>query len=713
MGGKRRASPGPAWLATDKGLALALALLALLVRLLYLLESSGNPFRLHLGLDPANYDAWARTILGGAPFGPEPFFQAPLYPYFLSACYALLGGDPRGPLWIQALLGAAATYFGARIGGRAWGRPGLLFTGAALALYKPAVFYTGVLLVPTLATLLLALALWFAPRRPLLSGIWVGLATLAHPVLLPGGLLAAFALAALEPGPPAGTAGPTARGDAGGPGGSRMPAARALARLLVGTGLAILPATAHNLAVSGRFVPLAVNAGINLYIGNGPGANGFYRSPFGMRGEQDPLGIAEAARQAGRRLDPLEADAFWRSQAREALRADPARATLLFLRKAYFALHAYETPQIESLDFEKRYSLLLRLPILPNWIALLALGVGALLISRRRALTGLLLLSVLASAGAIAVFFVAGRFRMPLHLLLALAGSGGLAALWRDRAASLPPASLPPAGRRLAAAGVAAAALLLFAPNWLGVSRTLSFAQYHYRLGLIAEERGDQEGAMREYAAALALDATVARANINLGLLAARAGELDRAQGLLERGAALDPRSARAHLALGQIRQLRGDLPGAVRLYEQAWAADSAFTRALESLATTWYLLGDLERAQALSRELVDRAGAQSPLLQRVRFLGERIAERRDGGIPVWSGVAQAEGDLAQAGGDMELAEARYAQALESDPHDRPALLEAARLAARRGDAAAAAARAARFVEAGGPAAMVEPLLRP
>lgn len=681
----------------EQTLALALALLAWIVRALYLIESADNPFRLQLGLDPANYDRWAREILGGHPFGPEPFFQAPLYPYFVSGCYALLGADPLRPLWVQTLLGGLTTYLGARLGGRAWGWRGTLIVGLLLALYKPAIFYAGVLLVPTLATTLLALALWFASRRPLGSGLLIGLATLAHPVLLPAGLLAALGLAADE------------RTDADHTGRARfrLPGRRVVLRMAAGIVLAILPATVHNLAVSGRFVPMSVNAGINLYIGNGPGANGFYRSPFGMRGEQDPLGIAEAARQSGRGLSAVEADRFWRDAARSAMASDPLRACGLLLRKVYFTLQAYETPQIESLDFEKRYSLLMRLP-LPNWILLLALACGAVGLAHRRLPHAALLAGLLASSLAIALFFVTGRFRLPLHFLLALAAGGGLAELWtRVAARRVDPL---PRGRLLCAGGAFAAALLLLGPNWLQVSHTLSFAQYHYRLGLIAEERGDAAGAMREYAAALEIDPQVARANINLGILTARQGDLDRARELLTRGVATDPRSARAHLALGQICQVRRDLDGAARHYADAWAADSTFTRALEALATTAYARGDLAGWQRLAGDLLARVGPQAPLAERVRFLAARSAERARHGLPVWSDAALGEADLAQASGDLPQAWARYEEALARDPRDRAALLEMARLAARRGDATSLRAFADRFRAAGGPAALIEPL---
>jgi tetratricopeptide (TPR) repeat protein len=725
---------------SERAVAALLALFALLLRAVYLLESAGNPFRHTLGLDPANYDRWARLILGGTPFGPEPFFQAPLYPYFLALCYAFLGVDPLRPLWVHALLGAATTYLGARIAHRYWGRPGLWAAGLLLALYKPAIFYTGVLLVPVLATFLLACALWFAPHRALLAGLCVGLAGLAHPVLLPGGLIGGLGLAAAERWRGTAMPGVVARAGTGAAAGAAagarkllawLPSRAVVARMSIGALIAIAPATVHNLAVSGHFVPMSVNSGINLFIGNGPGANGFYRSPFGMRGEQDPLGIAEAARQAGRPLDPVASNRFWSAQARAAMGAHPGHAVALFLRKIYLGLQAYETPQIESLDFEKRYSWLMRIPILPNWIFLLSLSAMAAVVARRRIVPVVSLIAVLAMAIAIAVFFVTARFRMPGHLFLALAGSGAIAALLPGRGARAshaahshaspshaPPAPAPPGPAPLsrvrlgAGIGAAVACALLFGPNWLGVSRAQSFAQYHYRLGVLAEERDDTEGARREYVAALAADADVARANINLGILTARTGDLEKARALLERGITLDPRSARGYLALGQIEQVRDNLAAACSLYAHAWAVDTTFTSSLESLATASYLRGDLQRSLAQANELVRRVGVGDPLAARTRFMLEHGAERKRTGMALWTTRARAEGDLAFAAGDLAAAETAYAQACATDPRDGAAWLERARVAARRGDHAAAAAYAARSVDAGGPPAMAAPLLK-
>lgn len=658
-------------------IAIGMGLFAFAVRAFYLLESADNPFRHHLMLDAAFYDGWARGIVAGnAPGGP--FLQAPLYPYFLAGLYAIFGAHPALVLWIQAGLGAATVTLAALVAGRLWGRGGAIAAGLLLALYRPAIFYTGVLLVPVLATFLLALALALVPRRPLLSGLCTGAAGLAHPLALPGGLVALIGVpwAARATGAPA------------------VPRWRPVALALLGVAIGIAPAAIHNLASGGGLTPIATNSGLNLFIGNGPSASGYFTPPPGLGRDEDLHGIREASRLVGRALSPTEASRFWNDRAAAAMRAQPGRAALLFLRKLYLFLFAYEAPQIESFDFEKRYSLALRAPLLPSWALLAALGAAAVYLGRRDRFVLALALAVAATALATSLYFVTARFRLPAHLYLALAASGGLVALARTPLAAR--------ARWRKALGAAVVTLLLLIPNWAGVATSRTFGNAHLQLGLIAEQENRIADAQREYAAALQADPQLPRAAINLGILTARGGDLDRAQPLLEQGVALDPRSARGLLALGQIREVRGDLTGACRFYAQAWEADSTFTKGLEALAIATYGGGEVARAELLARDFLRRAGARDPAGARCAFLVARIEERRRHGWPLVTTPARAAGDVAFAQRDLARAEAAYLRATQDVPNDVGALLELARLAAARQDARAHADRVARFVAAGG-----------
>jgi tetratricopeptide (TPR) repeat protein len=666
------------------------ALLAFALRALYLLESADNPFRQHLTLDPRVYDLWARGILGGVIFSPDAFPQAPLYPYVLAAVYTLLGAHPERMLWVQTLLAAATTGLGAHAAGRLWGRTAGVAAGVLLACYQPGIFYTGILLVPILATFLLALALALA-ARPLLAGLAVGLAGLAQPVLLPGALLATFGLRLRER--------------------SRRGWLADGYRLLAGVALVIAPVTLHNLVQGHAFVPIAANAGINAYIGNGPQANGFYAPPTGLVREGDIYGIAQASQLSGRELHAAEASRFWTTRTLEAMRARPGRTSTLALRKLIYFLQAYEAPQVESLDFEKRYSWMLRLPILPTWIVLLALAAVAFPRLRRDRAYNALLAAVGLTALVSAAFFVTGRFRFPVHLYLGLAAGAGLPVLMEAIGGETHAAGAraPRRGARLARALLPALlVVLLFSPGWLPGSRPRAFGEFHYRLGQLAEMDDREPEARREYEEALRQAPGHFQAAIRLGTLEARANELDRALAHLTQGVQLDPDNAPGLLTLGQAYQVRADLAAACSLYARAWAADTTRLATLEFFATASYLRGDVAAAETLASDLVRRAGRTAPLAQRCVFLLQRIAERRHFGWVLWSDPLRAEGDLAFAAGNLASAHDFYRRALESAPRDPVTLLELARIATLRGEDAAG--WRARYMTAGGsPEALLIP----
>ncbi len=651
---------------------LILGLFALVVRLIYLFESNDNPFRSHLDLDIRLYHLWAEAILNGVPFGPGPFLQAPLYPFFLAGCYAILGRGMETILILQALLGALTTALGARIACRYWGRTAMISTGLLLALYKPAIFYTGIMLVPSLATTLLATALLLAPNRPAAAGLFTGLTALAHPILLPGALLATLGLTS----------------------------ARRRAVLLVFAGLfaAILPSTIHNFIKSGAFIPISANTGINLYIGNAPSATGFYQPPTHMRGDEDPIGINEASRRVGHSLDAPGASRYWIEQAGDAITDNPVRALKLYLRKLLFTLAAYETPQIESFDFEAAYSILLRLPFFPNWLCLIVIAISGLVICFTDSRLRLFVLATLVTAAFIAIFFVTARFRLPSSLYLALA-AGGTISIFLSR---LQKRYLPCPVSLLPALGAVILAILLLSPNWFGIERERSHGAYHYRLGVFAERNGNTPEATECYARAITLDDAHARATINLGILSARQGDLNGARDLLQKGISLDPRSAKGLLALGQIHQINQNLQAAIDHYERAWSTDPTLYSSLEFLAAALYLSGNIPETRQRAAQLQHAVGPQAPLTRRCNYILKRIREREALGWPLAPGPDVAAGDLSAAVGDISSASLKYQSALSADPSNLLILLELARMAAAGNDQAGLSNWTDRFLQSGG-----------
>ena len=143
--------------------AFVTAAVALALRAVYLIQGAANPFWRNLGLDTATYHEWARAVLAGQGLGGPPFPQAPFFPLALSAVYALVGSDPMRALWVQLVPGTAAVFLTALAAGRWKGTSAAWAAGGLLALYKPAIFYTGVLLPPVWVLALAALSVWAVP----------------------------------------------------------------------------------------------------------------------------------------------------------------------------------------------------------------------------------------------------------------------------------------------------------------------------------------------------------------------------------------------------------------------------------------------------------------------------------------------------------------------------------------------------------------------
>ncbi|MCK4235470.1 MAG: glycosyltransferase family 39 protein, partial [Candidatus Krumholzibacteria bacterium] len=167
---------------------------AMTLRILHVVFTARhNPLASDPALDAANYDRWAKALIGGGDPGPIRLMAAPLYTWFLSLVYRLFGANLTVVRFIQALLGTASCAFIAVITRRLFRSQAAAITaGMAAALYLPSIFYEG-LLMPT--TIILFLNLLFlicilpkdlspGPRRLLLAGVVLGLSVTAKPVAI-------------------------------------------------------------------------------------------------------------------------------------------------------------------------------------------------------------------------------------------------------------------------------------------------------------------------------------------------------------------------------------------------------------------------------------------------------------------------------------------------------------------------------------------------
>jgi tetratricopeptide (TPR) repeat protein len=414
-------------------LLLAVALVALVLRLVYIWQISHAPFAsLRLG-DARAYHQWALRIAQGDWLGQDVFYQAPLYPYFLAAVYQVFGDGAAMVRFTQAVVGAGSCMLLASAGMALFGSRGAV-AGLLLAVYPPAIFLDGLLEKSALVTFFTAALLYLLSARhvrgrALLAGAVLGLLSLTreNALLLAVPVVSWFLI------------------------GERKSLSAAL--FLAGCLVVLLPVGARNYRVGGEFHLTTSQFGPNFYIGNHAGARGLYEPLVAGHGDaanerDDAIRLAEQT--AGHALSPDEVSAFWAGRALEFIRAQPGAWLGLLGRKLALTYNAVEIADTESQEVYAEWSPILRsaAPLTFGVIlGLAAFGIGMTLHEWSR----LWFLYAIAATYtlSVVVFYVFARYRLPLVPVLMLLATGGVAA-WRAKAAR-------PMRRRALAAGVLAA----------------------------------------------------------------------------------------------------------------------------------------------------------------------------------------------------------------------------------------------------------------
>jgi 4-amino-4-deoxy-L-arabinose transferase-like glycosyltransferase len=471
-------------------------------------------------LDDAYYYQLARQVAAVGPAGilrayggginisaPGPFFLSPLYIYFLGLVYALLATGITAPFLIQSLAGAAAVWVVFKTGKGAFGPSSGLIAAALMALDGLAAMYGCTLLAASLDPLLTALFFYALLRAArggnpwswALAGLAAGLLALNRPnalVLIP--------LAALVP-----------------LWKERRAGLKPAALCLAAAALVIAPVTIRNYAVSGDFVLISSQGGLNFYIGNRAGAPGYYLAPEWM--DPDVRGQAEGAREylehsRGRPLSDAKVSSILYGMAWRDIAAHPAAWTRLLGYKTLLLLNAREAALNLSLGYMRREvePALWLLPV-GMWL-LIPLGFAGVAATRKRPETRLIVVMSLAYGATVVLFFVSDRYRLPLHVPLALlsgAAVQGVIAAWRGRR-----------GRELAMILAAACAALVVSAPDVGVPTGEGQMRLDHALRLIQHGRVDKAQALIEKMPAGAMNPFVWRLRLGRAYAGARRWDL-------------------------------------------------------------------------------------------------------------------------------------------------------------------------------------------
>jgi hypothetical protein len=399
------------------------------LRLAFAWQYTRQPLGEYAWVDESSYWTWAQAIVQGGWWPVRPFYQDPLYPYWLACLMGVVGPGVAGLRLASAGLGALTPLVVTWAGRIGLGRVEGLLAGWATALYGPLIFAEGSLEKEGLAAFWTAVALGLTARlchSPRLASAVTAGASWGVVGLLRSNALLIAPLAA----------GWLVLGASVQTGHDRRRGRRLAAAWLAGFFLVLTPVAAINTAVSKprELLGTTWQLGPNFYIGNGPGATGTYMAPSFVRAH--PVYEAadyamEATRRAGRPLTPGQVSRFWLNEGLRQWASAPLASIRLLFWKLALLTHRFEIPDSQDMEFVRivaapalgwgiiRFGIIFPMAVLglarvPRtgfwWFLSLATGLGLV---------------------ATAVFFVVGRYRVPWVPGLVLLAAAGVVDLFQ------------------------------------------------------------------------------------------------------------------------------------------------------------------------------------------------------------------------------------------------------------------------------------------
>ena len=601
----------------------AVFLLALVVRVVYILEIDDSPLFSHPAVDSLTYTQHAERLAAGNWLGrgSGPFWQPPLYPYLLGVLKTLFPGSFFYVVrLVQASLGALTCVLIYWLG-RQVARPAVAAAAAvATTLCGPLIFFDGELLPASLATFLdlagLAL-LWRALERPsgprfLGAGLVFGLAGLAVPTVLAFVPVAAAWIGwrLREWG--------------------RQRAAIWAGLFLLGSALTIAPVSLRNAVIGGDRVLISYNAGINFYVGNNPD----YDSTVNARPGLEWGRIVGQARKAGIH-QPSHQSHFFLARSWDYIASQPLDYISLLARKFFHFWQGDEIGRNQDIYFWRNYSTVLAATLWKGGIAfpfgvIAPLALLGLLLSGRRQEFVLFAVFVGVYCLSVVAFFPTARYRAPLLPLLVFFATLGACWIW----ASLRARQYGQVGLALVVVAVFAAAV----NHRLAPMDMAGNAAIHYNLGTAFGEVREFEQAQRELERAVELDSTYWQAWLNLGSVLGVRGNLPAAARIFERVLQESPDQAKIWLNLAHARRALGERPAALEAYEGALQANPQERGAYLELIDYHLEVGDEKRAEGILERAVTHLPRDAARLRHVfglardRYRKERGAEGQTDG---------------------------------------------------------------------------------
>ncbi len=572
--------------------------ISFIVRLVFLNQLQSLPTFEQPIMDEKYHLDLVRQINSPEGLPDEPYFRAPLYPYYLAFISNLTGDSIYRLRFIGIILGSLLPVLILLLGLKIFRQAkSVAYISAAAAVFYPTFLYFDASLLITsmmiLLTTLLVLLLYRCQEKPtaisfLTAGALLGLAALARPnILLLGLFLSVWVWLVLKP---------------------RIGYRKAILNYLL-LGLACLtviaPITIRNYVISKDFVLISWQGGYNFFIGNNHKSNGWSATVPGIDiswtgGYREQISIAEKSH--GRRLKKSEVSDYWFARGVEEILENPGVFAKLIFKKLRLIINGYEIPNNQGIYQIRSFAPITK-PLLFNAgiffpyglvIPLAFIGFIVSLKNWRRFLV--LYLVLFSYALSLLTFFVCARFRQPfLPLLILLAIYGGYYIFRYVKEKNW---------KRLIFYLIPAVVLLAESNHSLiGYGQNQEEAAKQYILGNARKKINDFQGAIEHYELAIEADSNYIPAIHNMGNTYSKMGDYNKAIDCYRRAITNKPSEYRSYLFLAFTFRTMEEYSMALDVLQTAKKLGPYSEWVFYELAINYYMLGNLEEARGAIEE--------------------------------------------------------------------------------------------------------------
>jgi len=514
--------------------AVAIFLLALAVRGIYLYESSDNPTFLMPVVDSLAYDQMARNLVDGKGLDSAFFWQPIFYPLFLSLCYKISSCSVLFVKIVQILLGSLTCVLSYKLGKKVFSRSAGIIAGIIASIYMPLVFFEAELLATGWAAFWsVALILAFLRTREnlnvgncLILGLAGGLSIITRPIFLP---FFAFSMVWLLFS--------IIRDHV-----KTAKVFMGLASIITGFCIVTVPVATASYRVMRKASILPYSGSVNLYIGNNPNYNETITIRPGYKWKEL---MDMPANQAGVKTRG-DAQEFFKQKTCDYISSDAFSFIKGILSKTTQFISSREMPRNVDIYLFRKWSKMLSVGLfrisnagIPFMILLSVSFIG--LIFNFRKVPSPVWLYLLLYPAAVILVFVTARYRMPIIPVLSILAGCSIISVYRML-------------KNRSYRKVAIAIVIMFftciaivLPGPFHEEKLDYEAELYYAIGDSLEKHGHADRAVEQYTYAIALRKDYLDAHHNIAVILADKGRHKRAIEHYQKVISIEPEYLSAH----------------------------------------------------------------------------------------------------------------------------------------------------------------------